>query len=141
MSKSENRPSQAAMKKMGFFVSEAFCHLKHRPYFSNTLSPKQPGDLIKESPGCWGCGGTWPRGRVSRGPEAGPAPHWPGMTWEPLPAGPRPLVQGGSRCTRPVFSVLSGCSLLWVDTGGVTLRVFPSHSQKRWWCFGPRSGS
>ena len=35
MSKSENRPSQAAMKKMGFFVSEAFCHLKHRPYFSN----------------------------------------------------------------------------------------------------------
>ena len=73
--------------------------MKHRPYFSNTLSPKQPGDLIKESPGCWGCGGTWPRGRVSRGPEAGPAPCWPGMTWEPLPAGPRPLVQGGSRCS------------------------------------------
>ena len=71
------------------------------------------------------------RGHVeeSRGSEAGPAP----AGRDALGASPRwtQASRPGREHVHPlVFSFLSGCSLLWADTGGTTLRLFPSRSQE-----------
>ena len=121
-------------------VPEACCPVKHRPYFSNTLSPKQPGNLIKESPGCWVCGGAWPRGRVSRGSEAGPAPAGPGC-----PESLSPLDPGLSSREGAHAPGWSSVSFQGVHFSGRTreapLCVFFRAVPKRMWCFGPHSGS
>lgn len=114
--------------------------MKHRPYFSNTLSPTQVENLVKYASGVLGimagCGvteegaGAWRR-LMSLGlvcltltprDELSPGSLFPGS--------PRFLIWK-VRIVNEWSSVFLSIPLLWGDIWATALHVLPSHSWKR----------